>query len=287
MPPWDPEDLDEPPWCPSAPPCWPLLADPAAVLGDRRRWPRHLCEALLRASVEGWLLAHPARLPGGSAELLALGDEWPLPLLPLRATALAGQALPPPPPLPPDLDWRVDAADADPGPPPDDALGGLGLVRDAAGRLAVPPALALALAVPLPSGTLDLWGVAVPDIPPAVPAGTPARHLLPPAYRLGELLVAVHGPPAALGAARPLVEGARRWWRRWLLGERLGGGRPPGPLAYDRAAWPRVAREMQRLRRAGVSWRGIGRRFGVDASTAWRWVRLLAARERPVPPAAD
>jgi hypothetical protein len=51
MPQWDPEDLDAPAPCPTAPSCWPLLADPPAVLGDRRRSPRHLCEALLREAV--------------------------------------------------------------------------------------------------------------------------------------------------------------------------------------------------------------------------------------------
>jgi hypothetical protein len=41
------------------------------------------------------------------------------------------------------------------------------------------------------------------------------------------------------------------------------------PVAAPREQWPELARAM---REAGATWTAIGDRFGVAASTAWRWL---------------
>ncbi len=65
--------------CPEDPPCTDLLADPAGVLSDEKRWPKHLCYGLfLRRSAKEWASSNLVAL--STPDLVQWRLEWPLPI---------------------------------------------------------------------------------------------------------------------------------------------------------------------------------------------------------------
>lgn len=89
-----------------SPPCESLLREPEAVLGDRNRWPSHICMDVARHSTMRWAnalaqqrLGTPTPTP---ADVDAWVELWPLPVAPLsmpgfwRPHELG----------PPDVPWR-------------------------------------------------------------------------------------------------------------------------------------------------------------------------------------
>jgi hypothetical protein len=57
--------------CPEQPSCLELFADPATVLGDKQRWPKHICVPAAQASGEWWAVA-----PYG----FTMVRLWPMPV---------------------------------------------------------------------------------------------------------------------------------------------------------------------------------------------------------------
>jgi hypothetical protein len=207
--------------CPNIPPCSQLLTDPAGVLLDRARWPRHVCLPTAQESVHTWMRQ---RLPGIDWRAL-----YPLPIDPIAVLA---------------DDARIDMTRLVPD--PTHAVHSKGDVRAALlTALPVQPGnplwLGMAIHVPLGSvpplprqdspdamrefmsATLVAWGAVwllgtVTLMPGASSRLDDATY--------GPLVVSATGPAEAVASktALKLVSNARRWWTRWMQGKRVGAG---------------------------------------------------------------